>query len=107
MKELDISRRSAFRLLQTLEELGFPLTDEQSRPKSEKTYLLTEGYILKLPNIVIPNPYLNKKEIIYILSLLKVCKQSKMLAETSTHKSAMAKLSAMLEAGKRDKYYEQ
>jgi len=48
MKNLSVSRRSVFRLLEALEELGFPLTNEQSIPKSEKTYRLMDTYVLKL-----------------------------------------------------------
>ena len=34
--KFDISRRSVFRLIQTLEEMGFPLLDEQLRIRLEK-----------------------------------------------------------------------
>ena len=97
MEGLNISRRSVFRLIQTLEEMGFPLVDEQSQPKAEKTYRLVDSYVLKLPNITIANPNLTVEEMIYILAVLKVCKQSKLLAETHIHNSAMEKMVAMLQ----------
>ena len=40
MHNLSISRRSAFRLLDALGELGFPLIDRQQKPGNEKIYRL-------------------------------------------------------------------
>jgi predicted DNA-binding transcriptional regulator YafY len=73
MKRLGISRRSVFRLLAALEELGFPLVDEQPRPGVEKTYRLMDSYILKLPNLAIPNPGLSPEELDAVLSVLDFC----------------------------------
>jgi len=75
MDGLNISRRSVFRLLHTFEELGFPLVDDKSRPKEEKTYRLLESYVLKLPNISILNPGFTGEEIELILSVLDLCKR--------------------------------
>jgi predicted DNA-binding transcriptional regulator YafY len=41
MKRLGISRRSVFRLLAAMEELGFPLIDEQPRPRGGKITAIT------------------------------------------------------------------
>jgi predicted DNA-binding transcriptional regulator YafY len=73
MENLSISRRSAFRLLEALEGLGFPLIDEQSRYKSEKTYRLMESYVIKLPNIAIPNPGFSEPETKLLFSMLDFC----------------------------------
>jgi predicted DNA-binding transcriptional regulator YafY len=73
MEELNVSRRTAFRLLEALEELGFPLIDDQLRPRAEKTYRLLDSYVLKLPNITIPNPALTGEEIEAVLSILDFC----------------------------------
>jgi len=70
MDNLGISRRTAFRLLAALEELGFPLTDEQPNPTTEKTYRLIGSYVLKLPNMRIPNPGLSAPETELLLSVL-------------------------------------
>jgi len=67
---LDISRRTAFRLLDALEELGFPIVDGQQRPRSEKTYRLIDSYVLKLPNMSIPNPGFTQPELEFLLSVL-------------------------------------
>ena len=70
MYHLDISRRTAFRLLDALEELGFPLVDEQLKPRAEKTYRLIDSYVLKMPNMSIPNPGFTKSELEFLLGVL-------------------------------------
>jgi len=75
MESLNISRRSVFRLLHSFEELGFPLVDDKPQQKEEKTYRLLESYVLKLPNISIPNPCLTREEIEFVLAVLDLCKR--------------------------------
>jgi len=73
MKNLAISRRTSFRLLGALEELGFPLIDEKSKSRSEKIYRLMDCYVLKLPNIAIPNPGFTEPETEMLLSIIDFC----------------------------------
>jgi predicted DNA-binding transcriptional regulator YafY len=73
MDALDISRRSVFRLLQALDELGFPLIDEQPKPKTEKTYRLMESYVVQLPNISLPTIGFSAEEKVLLLSILDLC----------------------------------
>ena len=73
MKELDISRRSVFRLFEAFEELGFPLIDVQPVPRAEKTYRLMESYVLQLPNVAIPTPGFSEPEMELLLSMLDFC----------------------------------
>ena len=73
MDQLGISRRSAFRLLDALQELGFPLIDKQPKPRGEKTYRLVDSYVLKLPNLAIPNPGFTETETEMLLSILDFC----------------------------------
>jgi predicted DNA-binding transcriptional regulator YafY len=70
MDGLAISRRTAFRLLDALAELGFPLVDDQKRQRGEKTYRLMDSYVHKLPNISIPNPWFTHEEIEMLISLI-------------------------------------
>jgi predicted DNA-binding transcriptional regulator YafY len=70
MTRLDISRRTAFRLLTALEELGIPLIDEQPKPRIEKTYRILDSYIIKLPNIAILNPGFTREEKDFLLDML-------------------------------------
>jgi predicted DNA-binding transcriptional regulator YafY len=72
-ESLNISRRSVFRLLHAFEELGFPLVDDKPQQKEEKTYRLLDSYVLKLPNISIPNPCFTGEEIELVLSVLDLC----------------------------------
>jgi len=74
MEQLNISRRTAFRLLGALEGLGFPVTDEPQKSRGEKTYRLVDSYVIKLPNLNIPNPGLTEPETKMLLSILDLCK---------------------------------
>lgn len=69
--ELGISRRSVFRFLNFLEEMGFPIYDEQSVSERIKVYRLMDSFVLKLPNIAIPNPRFSEEEKQILLSLLE------------------------------------
>jgi len=73
MDQLGISRRTAFRLLDTLEGLGFPLMDEHQKSRGEKTYRLVDSYVIKLPNLAIPNPGFTATETEMLLSILDFC----------------------------------
>jgi predicted DNA-binding transcriptional regulator YafY len=70
MEQLAISRRTAFRLLEALEELGLPLVDEQSKSGNQKVYRLMESYVHKLPNMAILNPGLTPEESALLSSVL-------------------------------------
>jgi predicted DNA-binding transcriptional regulator YafY len=95
MENLNISRRSAFRLLQALEELGLPLTDGQSRSRTEKTYRLLDSYVLKLPNMVIPNPRFTGEEIELILAILDLYKQLIQIGEIPRLNAIREKIKAI------------
>jgi predicted DNA-binding transcriptional regulator YafY len=82
MGSLNLSRRSVFRLLDALDELGFPLVDDQPKPKAEKTYRLSESYVLRLPNISIINPGFSEDEIELLLFILDLCKRINELGGT-------------------------
>jgi predicted DNA-binding transcriptional regulator YafY len=95
MGDLNISRRSTFRLLQALEELGLPLIDGQSRSRTEKTYRLLDSYVLKLPNMVIPNPAFTAAEIELILTLLDLYKHLIQIAEIPRLNAIREKIKAI------------
>jgi predicted DNA-binding transcriptional regulator YafY len=100
MENLDISRRSVFRLLASLDELGFPLTDEQSKAKNEKTYRLAESYVLKLPNMSIPNPNFSNEEARLLLSVLDDCIRTRRTENITLLKSTRQKIMSMVPKGK-------
>ncbi len=68
-RELEISRRSVYRLIHTLENLGFPI-EEPEYFGQEKRYRLMDNFTLKLPNLVLPPLYLTEEETLLMLYLL-------------------------------------
>ena len=71
MSRLGISRRSAFRMLQALGDLGFPVIDERLNLSSEKTYRLLDDYTQRLPNLTLPTINLNSQERFYLDAILE------------------------------------
>ena len=71
MTRLGISRRSAFRMLEALTDLGLPLIDERLDLSTEKTYRILEGYAQRLPNFAVPSIDLNPQERYYLDAILE------------------------------------
>lgn len=63
-EELEVDRRTAYRIKDTLEELGFPLYDENSNLDGKKRYRFEESYLKKLPNLNVPELNLSLSELI-------------------------------------------
>jgi DNA-binding MarR family transcriptional regulator len=63
-ENLKVDRTSVYRLIRTMEDLGFPLLDEKPLFEKEKRWRLEDRYITKLPNLALPTITLNLKEII-------------------------------------------
>jgi len=99
MKRLNISRRTAFRLLNALVELGFPLIDEQSKARDKKTYRLMDSYVLKLPNVNIPNPGFTPQELELLLSVLDLFDTVQQPDQISVVNSIRSKITAMPSKG--------
>jgi len=70
MEELECDRRSVYRMLDTLQEMGFPLYDEASPLSREKRWKLPEEYVLKLPNLSLPKLDLTWPEV-FALHLMR------------------------------------
>jgi predicted DNA-binding transcriptional regulator YafY len=68
--KLQVDRKSVYRLIRTMEDLGFPLLDEKPLFEKEKRWRMEERYLTKLPNISLPTISLDLKEI-FALYLLK------------------------------------
>jgi len=66
---LNISRRTAYRILDRMQEMGFPLYDE-GREGRRKLWKLDENYVTRLPNINLPDLQLNRQEILLLDILL-------------------------------------
>lgn len=67
---LGLSIRSVFRLLATLSDFGFPITDERTGYGSETRHYLHESYTQKLPNIRLPQINLSPREYLFLCFLL-------------------------------------
>jgi predicted DNA-binding transcriptional regulator YafY len=68
-EQLSISRRSVYRLLDTLKDLNFPLKDERAAPGEGDVWKLAPDYLLSLPNINLKDLKLTKEEIILLFFL--------------------------------------
>jgi len=94
--QLGIDRRSVYRLINVVEELGFPLYDDKIPLEKEKRWKLEESYLKKLPNMKIPDVNLTLLEII---SLYLLRSEGSLLKGTELEKhtrSAFGKFSLFL-----------
>jgi len=95
MAKLGLSKRSVFRLLEALGDLGFPIVDERRDLSAEKVYRLLDNYAKKLPNLSLPSFDLNDQERFYLDAIL----EGRSLLDHSTGallSSLRAKLHALL-----------
>ena len=69
-EHLEVDRRSVDRLIDVMEELHFPLYDDAVPMEKEKRWRVVEDYVIKLPNITLPDVKLNLSEMV-ALHLLK------------------------------------
>ena len=61
---LGVDKRTVERLLGLLQELNFPVYDDQDSLSGKKTWRMVDTYVMKLPNITLPNIRLTLPEII-------------------------------------------
>ncbi len=97
-KVLEVDRRNVYRILDVIQDLGFPVYDEVTFGR-QKTWKMDPDYALKLPNITLPDVRLNIGEII-ALHLLRA--ESTLYAGTDIEArldSAFAKLSQFVPSG--------
>jgi len=93
---LGLSSRSVFRLLSTLGDLGFPLTDERSSFGGETRHYLLESFVKKLPNLSMPQVALSPRESLVLYFLLA---RDSIFADSEVERdlaSLKAKLAALL-----------
>ena len=67
---LGCDRKAVYRMIRTMEELGFPLYNETPPLEREKRWKLEESYVKRLPNVSVPDVKLDLSEII-ALHLIK------------------------------------
>jgi predicted DNA-binding transcriptional regulator YafY len=66
---LETSRRSVYRLLDTLQDLNFPLYEDKLDNNPARKWKLDKDYLAKLPNIRLSELQLTKEEIILLFFL--------------------------------------
>ena len=71
MAKLGLSKRSVFRLLEALGDLGFPIVDERRDLSAEKVYRLLDNYAKKLPNLSLPSFDLSDQQRFYLEAILE------------------------------------
>lgn len=69
-QHLEVSRRTAYRVLETLDELNFPLYEDICDFDGKKRWRLEDSYLKKLPNLNVPELRLTISELI-ALSFLR------------------------------------
>lgn len=68
-EQLETSRRSVYRLLDTLKDLKFPLYEKKDETTTAKIWKLDEQYLSKFPDISLSELQLTKEEIILLFFL--------------------------------------
>jgi len=63
---LGVSERSIYRIFDIMQEMGFPIYDEQIPLQRMKRWRIEEGYAQRLPNLSIPSPELTMREMIVL-----------------------------------------
>jgi len=70
VEELGVTTRTVYRLIDVLDELGFPIVDESLRGDRRKRKKLLEDFQRKLPNMTVPEITFTQSEL-FALALLK------------------------------------
>jgi predicted DNA-binding transcriptional regulator YafY len=107
-EELGVSRRSVYRMFETLNELQFPIYDDDIPGEKEKRWHLEENYLHNLPNLRIPDMKLTPREMLLLYFLLS---QDHVLSNTTVgnllssirYKLSMLMPSKYLTAAKSDR----
>jgi len=96
---LNINRRSVYRLINVIEELGIPIYDDQTPLERKKHWKIEESYLKKLPNLKVPDLELSLSEVIALCFLRG---QASLYRGTDLEKkmnSAFGKIEAFAPAG--------
>jgi predicted DNA-binding transcriptional regulator YafY len=102
-EELEVERRTAYRIRETLEELNFPLYEDSSGNDGKKRYRFQNSYLKKLPNLSIPELNLTISEAI---ALYFIRGNSRLFRGTDIERkieSAFIKLDAFMPEGLADR----
>jgi len=93
---LDVDRRTAYRLRDTLEELNFPIFEDTSNLDGRKRFRFDDSYLKKLPNLHIPDLNLSLAEVIALYFIRGNAKMYKGTDIEQNIEAAFAKLDAFM-----------
>jgi predicted DNA-binding transcriptional regulator YafY len=86
--ELELSRRSVFRMIKTMrEELNFPIEDDRSEFGGKTRYWLMDRFVTRLSNVILPRLSLSLQEATLLYFLLgrdEVFKDSEIAADLAS-----------------------
>lgn len=95
-EHLEITRRSVYRLLELMEELGFPIYQDETLMGTGKRWKYQQDYLKKLPNLDIPDMKLQLSELVALCLLRSEVGPFKGTEIEKDMESAFAKLGSFL-----------
>lgn len=95
-EHLEVSKRSVYRELELMEELGFPIYQDETLMGTEKRWKFQREYLKKLPNLDIPDMKLQLSELVALCLLRSEVGPFKGTEIEKDMESAFAKLGAFL-----------
>ena len=98
-QRLEVDKRTAYRIKDTLEELNFPLYSDRSALDGRVRYRFMDTYLRKLPNLTIPELNLTLSEVIALYFIRGHAKVFKGTEIESDIEAAFAKLDAFVPEG--------
>lgn len=93
---LEVDRRTAYRLRETLEELNFPIYEDSSSLDGRKRFRFDDSYLKKLPNLHIPDLNLSLAEVIALYFIRGNARMFKGTDIERNIEAAFAKLDAFM-----------
>ncbi len=100
---LGIDRRSVYRLLDVIEEIGIPIYDDKGALDRKKRWKIEESYLKKLPNLGLPDLKLTLSELV-ALYFIKGCEKAYQGTEIEKKvDAAFKKINAFVPAGMAEK----
>lgn len=98
-KRVDVDRRTAYRIKETLEELNFPIYADSSSLDGRTRYRFMDSYLKKLPNLALPELNLTLQEIIALYFIRGHASVFKGTDIESNIESAFQKLDSFMPEG--------
>lgn len=95
-ENLGLHRRSVYRLMEAIQELGFPVYDAKGESGAAKQWKMLDDYVVRLPNITLPKVDLTPSEAMAIQFMAADNRLPKAPSLRRNLDQALAKLSLLL-----------